>query len=128
MIFKNFIICIMSSIEAINAISDKISQLLKANLNDDIKLSPTEFAQRCAKVYKEVDIIVKKPSNKDVKIIIDKPPSGLKRWNLYVKQQIASMKEEDSNKSIELRRSSQLMLKQIALKWKNGDNKVFMIE
>jgi len=118
----------MSSQEVIDAIATQISQLLKTHI--DNKLTSTEFAQRCAKIYKEVNINNKKPVNvvKVETVEADiKPPNALKRWNLYVKQNIALMKEEDADKPNEMKRSSQMMLKIIAKKWKDGDDKTFMI-
>ena len=49
-----------------------------------------------------------------------KPKREPSRYNLFLKEQMAKMKEEDADKPKEERRNSQAMLKIASAAWKNG--------
>jgi len=118
----------MTSVEQVNTIVSNIKKVLMNSIENGEKLTPTEFGTLCSKFLKEGKKCTKKEVKKD-NLHDDgdnvKPKRGISRWNLYIKHQIALMKEEDASKEKKDRRSSQQMLKEASEKWKAGDNLTF---
>ena len=113
----------MSSTEAINDITIEIAKFLQANLDENNKLTTSEFGQRCAKIFREFYISSKTDIKEEKKK--EKKKRSPSKYNLYIKEQIKLKKIEDSEKPKEERRSSQLMMKEIAKKWKEGDKDIY---
>ena len=116
----------MVSVSNFDAITSSINEIL---LSKD-KLTPTDFGKKCAKIYKDYLSSNKKGKKNVVKDDLipkdDKPKRGVSRWNLYIKKQVALMKEEDKDKSKEEKRSSQDMLREASAKWNAGDKETFV--